>query len=76
MTLDSAGGEEMLRTTRANLGKPMAVVFIEQRRETVEVDGKEVTRDIKDEKVISVATIQGVFGSRFHDHGTLDDRGE
>ena len=29
-------------TTRANLGKPMAVVFIEQRRETVEVDGKQV----------------------------------
>jgi preprotein translocase subunit SecD len=65
VTLDSAGGEEMLRNTQANLGKPMAVVFIEQRRETVEIDGKEVTRDIKDEKVISVATIQGVFGNRF-----------
>jgi preprotein translocase subunit SecD len=65
VTLDSAGGDEMLRTTKANLGKPMAVVFIEQRRETVEIDGKEVTRDIKDEKVISIATIQGVFGNRF-----------
>ena len=28
ITLDNAGGEEMLRTTRANLGKPMGVVFI------------------------------------------------
>jgi preprotein translocase subunit SecD len=65
ITLDSAGGEEMLRNTRANVGKPMAVVFIEQRNETVEIDGKPVTRTIKDEKVINVATINGVFGNRF-----------
>ncbi len=69
ITLDSAGGEEMLRTTRANVGKPMAVVFIEQRNETVMVDGKPVTRTIKDEKVINVATIQGVFGNRFQTTG-------
>ncbi len=69
VVLDSAGGEEMLRNTKANLGKPMAVIFIEQRRETVDVNGKEVTRDIKDEKVISVATIQGVFGNRFQTTG-------
>ncbi|MGA0055048.1 MAG: SecDF P1 head subdomain-containing protein, partial [Steroidobacteraceae bacterium] len=43
--LDSSGGEEMLRTTRANLGKPMAVVFIEQRREEVEVAGEKIVRD-------------------------------
>ena len=65
ITLDSAGGEEMMRNTRANVGKPMAVVFIEQRNETVEIDGKPVTRTIKDEKVINVATINGVFGNRF-----------
>jgi preprotein translocase subunit SecD len=69
ITLDSAGGEEMLRNTRANVGKPMAVVFIEQRNETVEIDGKPVTRTIKDEKVINVATIQGVFGNRFQTTG-------
>ena len=65
ITLDNAGGEEMLRTTRANLGKPMGVVFIEQRREEVDIDGRKVQRDIKDEKVISVATIQGVFSNKF-----------
>jgi preprotein translocase subunit SecD len=32
---------------------------------TVSVDGKPVTRTIKEEKVINVATIQGVFGNRF-----------
>ncbi|MBU6211852.1 MAG: protein translocase subunit SecD [Gammaproteobacteria bacterium] len=63
--LDSGGGEEMLRTTRANLGKPMAVVFIEQRREEVEVAGEKIVRDIKEEKVINTATIQGVFSNNF-----------
>jgi preprotein translocase subunit SecD len=69
VTLDSAGGEEMLKTTRANLGKPMAVVFIEQRSETTEVNGEKVTRNIKEEKVISVATINGVFSNRFQTTG-------
>jgi preprotein translocase subunit SecD len=63
--LDSSGGEQMLRTTRANLGKPMAVVFIEQRREEVDVGGQKVQRDIKEEKVINQATIQGIFSNSF-----------
>lgn len=65
VTLDAAGGEEMLRTTRSNLGKPMGVVFIEQRREEIEVAGEKVFRDIKDEVVINTATIQGVFSNKF-----------
>lgn len=65
VTLDATGGEEMLRTTRSNLGKPMAVVFIEQRREEIEVGGEKVLRDIKDEVVINTATIQGVFSNKF-----------
>jgi preprotein translocase subunit SecD len=69
VTLDSAAGEEMLRTTRANVGRQMAVIYIEQRRETIEVNGQEVTRDIKDEKVISDARINGVFGSNFQTTG-------
>ncbi len=78
VTLDSAGGEEMLRTTRANINKPMAVVFIEQRAETIngpdgkpmlDDTGKPMTRIIKDEKVVSVASIRGVFGNRFETTG-------
>jgi preprotein translocase subunit SecD len=69
VTLNSVGGESMLRTTRSNVGKPMGVVFIEQRREVVNVNGQEVTRTIKDETVINVATIQGVFGNRFQTTG-------
>ncbi|HEV7608902.1 MAG TPA: protein translocase subunit SecD [Steroidobacteraceae bacterium] len=66
ITLDSAGGEEMYKTTRANVGKRMGVVFIEQRRET---DAAGVTHDVKEERVINAATIQGVFGSRFQTTG-------
>jgi len=69
VTLNSAGGEQMLKTTKANLGKKMGVVFIEHRREVVEVDGKQVDRDVKEEKVISLATLQGVFSTRFETTG-------
>jgi preprotein translocase subunit SecD len=63
--LDSRGGDEMLRTTRENLNKPMAVVFIEKDRELVERDGRQVLLDRSKEEVISVATIRGVFSNNF-----------
>jgi preprotein translocase subunit SecD len=69
VTLNSAGGEQMLKTTKANLGKRMGVVFIEHRTEVVEVDGKPVNRDVKEETVISLATLQGVFANRFETTG-------
>ncbi|MBS0579752.1 MAG: protein translocase subunit SecD [Proteobacteria bacterium] len=63
--LDARAGENMLKTTRANLNKRMAVVLIEKRRETTEVDGKKVTRDVTDEQVINDATIRGTFSNSF-----------
>jgi preprotein translocase subunit SecD len=63
--LDSRGGDEMLRTTRENLNKPMAVVFIEKERELAMRDGREVAIDRSKEEVISVATIRGVFSNNF-----------
>lgn len=63
--LDSRGGDEMLRTTRENLNRPMAVVFIEKEREQVERDGRQVVVDRSKEEVISVATIRGVFSNNF-----------
>ena len=62
--LDARAGENMLKTTRANLNKRMAVVLIDKRRETIEVDGKKVTRDVTDEEVINDAT-RGVFSNQF-----------
>jgi preprotein translocase subunit SecD len=63
--LDARAGENMLKTTRANLNKRMAVVLIEKRRETSEVDGKKVSRDVTDEEVINDATIRGIFSNNF-----------
>ncbi len=65
VNLDAKGARKMGETTRENLNKRMAVVFIEQKRETVEENGetREVTRT--EEEVISVATIRGVFSNRF-----------
>jgi preprotein translocase subunit SecD len=63
--LDARAGDNMLKTTKANLNKPMAVVLIEKHRETTVVDGKPVTRDITDEQVINDATIRGVFSTQF-----------
>ena len=65
ITLDAAGGESMLKTTRENLNKPMSTVFIETRRVTDIQDGKPSTRVIKTEEIISTATIRGVFKDRF-----------
>ena len=70
--LDARAGENMLKTTKANLNKPMAVVLIEKHRDTemkdgkpVMVDGKPVTHDVTDETVINDATIRGVFSNTF-----------
>ncbi len=76
VVLDGRGGEEMLRTTRENLGKPMAVVFIEKERELVERDGRKVVIDRSSEDVISVATIQGVFSTRFQITGLTVAEGQ
>ncbi len=65
ITLDAAGGESMLKTTRENLNKPMSTVFIETRRVTDIQDGEPSTRVIKTEEIISTATIRGVFKDRF-----------
>jgi preprotein translocase subunit SecD len=76
VVLDARGGEEMLRTTRENLGKPMAVVFIERERELVERDGRKVVVDRSKEEVISVATIRGVFSNRFQITGLTVAEGQ
>jgi preprotein translocase subunit SecD len=55
----------MGRTTRDNIGKPMAVVFIENKVETRISNGKKIRHKEKIEEVINVATIQGVFSKRF-----------
>ncbi|AEF23272.1 MULTISPECIES: protein translocase subunit SecD [Pseudomonas] len=81
--LDGHGGDLMNRATRSNVGRSMAVIFIEQRPLTryvkQMVDGveKEVQVDsFKEEKqIISLATIQSPLGSQFRITG-LNGQGE
>ena len=63
--LDSKGSRSMLETTKQNLKKPMAVVFVEQKRDLVERNGEMVEVRREEKEVINIATIQGVFSSNF-----------
>lgn len=69
VTLDTAGGRRMLKNTSAHIKDSMAVLFIESRPETREVivNGEKVEKTVTREtrEAISVATIQGAFGSQF-----------
>lgn len=65
ITLNSSGAARMGEVTRHNLGKPMAVLYIQNRTENKKVGGKVTTYTKRIERVINVATIQGIFSSRF-----------
>jgi len=65
VSLDGAGGRKMLATTKKNIGNRMAVLFIENRVETVEVNGEKVKKRITTKDVINAAVIRGQFADRF-----------
>jgi preprotein translocase subunit SecD len=69
ISLNGVGAAKMAKTTQVSVGKPMAVVFIEYKVETKTVNGQKVRHKEKVEKVINVATIQGVFSKRFQTTG-------
>jgi preprotein translocase subunit SecD len=74
VSLDAQGARRMRNVTTENVGKPMAVVFIENRTETRLVDGKPVKRKVRTEEVISVANILEPFGRRFQTTGLDSSR--
>ncbi len=73
INLDSHGGTVMNRATRNNVGRAMAVIFIEQKPVTKvvtkTVDGKQVKETTQsfqqEESIISLATIQSALGNQF-----------
>ncbi len=75
VTLNGIGARKMADVTRENIGKPMAVVYIETKTETKEVEGRKVTTKKKIEEVINVATIRDRFSKRFQITG-LDSTDE
>lgn len=81
--LDGHGGDLMNRATRSNVGRSMAVIFIEQRpvtrytRQMVDGVEQEVRLDSfqEEKQIISLATIQSPLGSQFRITG-LNGQGE
>lgn len=69
VTLDPVGARRMLDHTTQNVGNRMAVVFIEYRPETREVDGEEVGSMRRIEEVISAAVTREPFGRSFQTTG-------
>ena len=68
--LDTVSARKMLDTTVNNLGRQMAVLFIEDRPQLVERDGKLVPGEPqREETVINDARINGVFSNRFEISG-------
>jgi preprotein translocase subunit SecD len=66
--LDSKGGAKMSRFTKDNVGNPMAVVFIEYKATGERDENDKLIFEAK-RRVISVATVRGVFGSNFQTTG-------
>ncbi len=69
VTLNAAGAKKMGDFTNANVGKPMAVVYVEQVYETKIVDGKEVRVPKITETVINDASIASPFSRQFQTTG-------
>jgi preprotein translocase subunit SecD len=65
ITLDGKGASLFSKRTRDKIGRPMATVYIENKSETVLVDGVEVKKSSTEETVINIATIRDQLGKRF-----------
>ena len=69
VNLDSKGARRMSEITGQNIGKPMAVVFIENKVETVEENGQQVKKKSVVQEVINIATIRDQLANRFQISG-------
>jgi preprotein translocase subunit SecD len=65
ITLDGKGARAFSNATRDNIGNPMAVVFIESKTESREIDGKVVKVRRQIPEVINVATIRDQLSKKF-----------
>lgn len=69
ITLDGEGGEKMHRATRNDIGRRMAVIFIETKTRdvlrTVDGERKLVPEPYVERRVISLATVQAALGVQF-----------
>jgi len=75
ITLDGKGARAFSNVTRDNIGNPMAVVFIESKTETKQVNGEMVKVRRLVPEVINVATIRDQLSKKFQITG-LDSTAE
>ena len=75
ITLDGKGASLFSKRTRDKIGRPMATVFIENKTETLLINGEKVKKTSTEETVINVATIRDQLGKRFQITG-LDNTEE
>ncbi len=67
VNISLGGGDESLfhRTTAMNIGKPMAIIYVETKLAEQNVQGKNTLKEVKTERVISVASILNALGNNF-----------
>jgi preprotein translocase subunit SecD len=69
------GGEAFFtKTTRENIGKRMAIVFVETKTETQLVNGETKHVTHREERVISAPVIQNALGNNFQITGLVDTK--
>ncbi|MDI9817599.1 MULTISPECIES: protein translocase subunit SecD [unclassified Legionella] len=69
------GGESLFtKVTRENIGKRMAIVFVETKTTTQMVNGVEQRRTQREERVISAPVIQSALGNNFQITGLSDSK--
>ncbi|WCE03220.1 protein translocase subunit SecD [Pseudoxanthomonas sp. JBR18] len=76
ITLNNVAGQRMFDFTSQNVGKRMAVVYIERVPQVTMVDGKEVRSVKVSEEALAPSTIQGVFGKNFQTTGLTKDEAD
>ena len=70
ITLDMQGGRAMQKATSGNIGRKLAVLFVEQKNKSelvIDENGKSVIEQTSyiEKNIISLATIQAVLGTSF-----------
>jgi preprotein translocase subunit SecD len=74
ITLDGAGARVFSKLSGENVGRLMAVVFIENKTETVEQNGQKIRNQRRVEEVINIARIREQLGKRFQVTGLESTR--
>jgi preprotein translocase subunit SecD len=67
------GGEQLFsKVTRQSIGKRMAIVFVENKTSTENINGKTTHTSHREERVISAPVIQSALGNNFQITGLTD----